>query len=349
MTPLIFILFVGALTVAIAMTPISKWLAPHVGVMAKPRARDIHTRPVPRMGGVAIVFAVMVALVFLRSQMEIRQLVSMIFAAAFMSFLGLADDRFTLSAYVRLVAQIGAALFVWSSGVRIALFSIDWLDAALTVLWVVGITNAMNFLDNMDGLLAGITSFASAFFLVLAVQNGQILVGMLSAAMLGACLGFLFWNLNPASVFMGDSGSMFIGFLLACVAIKLRFVGQSITVSWMVPLLVLALPAFDMTLVFISRLRRGKNPLTTPGKDHTSHRLSFHGFSRREAVLILYVVCAGLGITALLVASADEVAALIIGVSVFALAIFMLWYMEFGPWKLSRGVEEPTTVSQSSV
>jgi UDP-GlcNAc:undecaprenyl-phosphate/decaprenyl-phosphate GlcNAc-1-phosphate transferase len=347
MTPLILILFLGALTAAVALTPISKWLAPHVGVMDKPSTRKIHALPVPRLGGVAILLAVMLALIILRSQMEIQQLVAIIFGAAFMSFLGLVDDRFTLSAYVRLAAQIGAALSVWFAGVRIQMFSIPWLDATLTVFWVVGITNAMNFLDNMDGLSAGISAIVSAFFLVLAVQNGQILVGMLSAALLGACVGFLFWNLNPAFVFMGDSGSMFLGFLLACVAIKLRFVGQTLAVSWMVPLITMGLPVFDTTLVFISRLRRGKNPLTTPGRDHTSHRITNHGFSRREAVLILYIACSALGLTAQLVALANEVAGIIIGALIFILACFMLWFLEFGPWRLNKTLDEPTTASQS--
>jgi UDP-GlcNAc:undecaprenyl-phosphate/decaprenyl-phosphate GlcNAc-1-phosphate transferase len=347
MTPLILILFLGALTAAVALTPISKWLAPHVGVMDKPSARKIHALPVPRLGGVAILLAVMLALIILRSQMEIQQLVAIIFGAAFMSFLGLVDDRFTLSAYVRLAAQIGAALSVWFAGVRIQMFSIPWFDATLTVFWVVGITNAMNFLDNMDGLSAGISAIVSAFFLVLAVQNGQILVGMLSAALLGACVGFLFWNLNPAFVFMGDSGSMFLGFLLACVAIKLRFVGQTLAVSWMVPLITMGLPVFDTTLVFISRLRRGKNPLTTPGRDHTSHRITNHGFSRREAVLILYIACSALGLTAQLVALANEVAGIIIGALIFILACFMLWFLEFGPWRLNKTLDEPTTASQS--
>lgn len=348
MTPLFIILFIGALTLAIALTPVSKWLAPHLGVIDKPSARKIHLSPVPRMGGVAIVAAVMVALVFLRSQMEIQQLIAMLFGAAFMSFLGLVDDRFTLSAYVRLVAQIAAAISVWAAGVRVQMFSIPWLDAAITVLWIVGITNAMNFLDNMDGLSAGVSAIVSAFFLVLSIQNGQILVGMLSAALLGACVGFLFWNLNPASVFMGDSGSMFLGFLLACAAIKLRFVGQTINVSWMVPLIVMALPVFDTTLVFISRLRRGKNPLTTPGKDHTSHRIANHGFTHREAVFILYIVCAALGVTAELVAVANESAAIILGVALILVACYMLWFMEFGPWKLSKTAVEPTTASQLS-
>ncbi len=347
MTPLILILFLAALTLAIAITPISKWLAPRMGMVDKPNARKVHTSPVPRMGGIAIVGAVMIVLVFLRSQMEIQQLAAIVFGAAFMSFMGLVDDRFTISAYVRLIAQVGAAVSMWFAGVRIQMFSIEWLDGALTVFWIVGITNSMNFLDNMDGLSAGISAVISAFFLVLAVQNGQILVGMLSAALLGSCVGFLFWNLNPASVFMGDSGSMFLGFVLACVAIKLRFVGQTLAVSWMVPLIVMALPVFDMSLVVISRLRRGKNPLTTPGKDHTSHRIANHGFSYREAVLIIYLVCAALGIVAQLVAVANEAAGLLLGAAVFLCALFMLWYMEFGPWKLNKISEEPTTASRS--
>ena len=349
MVTTVIILFVGALVIATAMTPVSKWLAPRIGVMDRPNARKIHASPVPRMGGVAIFVAVMVAVVLLSGQQEIRQTAALLFGAAFMSFLGLADDRFTLSAYLRLALQILAALFVWFAGVRIQMFSIDWLDAALTMLWIVGISNAMNFLDNMDGLLAGISAVMSAFFLVLAVLNGQVLVATLAAALLGACVGFLFWNLNPASVFMGDSGSMFLGFLLACVAIKLRFVAQTPTLSWMVPVLVMALPVFDMTLVIISRLRRGKNPLTTPGKDHSSHRIADHGFSRREAVMILYLVCGALGIIALLVSVADEIAALILGFAVFIVAAYMLWFMEFGPWKLKKIVEERISASRSSV
>jgi UDP-GlcNAc:undecaprenyl-phosphate GlcNAc-1-phosphate transferase len=344
----LFALFFGALVISVAMTPISKWLAPHIGMMAMPRARDIHTRPVPRMGGVSIFLAVMAMSVLLRNRAEFVQLTAMLMAAAMMSFLGLVDDRFSLSAYIRLVIQLGAALFAWYAGVRTQLFNTPALDAALTVLWIVGITNAMNFLDNMDGLLAGICAVASSFFLVLAILNGQYLVSLLSAAMLGACVGFLIWNLNPANVFMGDSGSMFLGFLLACVAIKLRFVGQTTLVSWLVPVIVLALPIFDMTLVFISRLRRGKNPLTTPGKDHSSHRIANHGFTKREAVLILYLVCGALGIIAIIASKSDLLANAMIAVALLAVAIFALWFMEFGPWKLKHIDWETTQPSQNN-
>jgi UDP-GlcNAc:undecaprenyl-phosphate/decaprenyl-phosphate GlcNAc-1-phosphate transferase len=225
-------LFFGALVLALALTPVSKWLAPHIGVMAVPRARDVHSRPVPRMGGVAIFIAVIFMAVLLRTRPEFVQLSALLLGASLMSFLGLVDDRFQLNAYIKLVVQLAAAIFAWYAGIQISIFQTPAVDAIVTILWIVGITNAMNFLDNMDGLLAGISAVVSAFFLVLAVLNGQYLVSLLSAAMLGACLGFLMWNLNPANVFMGDSGSMFLGFSLACIAIKLRFVGQDTSVSW---------------------------------------------------------------------------------------------------------------------
>ena len=157
---------------------------------------------------------------------------------------------------------------------RISVFPWLWLNIAATLVWVVGITNAMNLLDNMDGLSGGIAAIAALFFLLFAAMSKQYLVGALAAALVGACVGFLFYNLNPASIFMGDTGSLFLGFTLAAVGIKLRFPDNSAFVTWMVPVLVLAVPIFDTTLVIISRLRRGLNPLTTPGKDHLSHRLA---------------------------------------------------------------------------
>lgn len=344
----LLLLFFGGLVIAVALTPVSRWLAPHVGVVAKPRARDIHTRPVPKLGGVAILLATLLMALLLGNRPEFQQLAAMLFGAAFMSFLGLIDDRFSISAYIRLPLQMLAALAVWWFGVRISMFANPALDALLTVIWIVGITNAMNFLDNMDGLLAGISAVIAAFFLVLALINGQYLVSLLSAAVLGACVGFLIWNLNPATVFMGDSGSMFLGFLLACIAIKLRFLGQSPNVSWLVPLIVMALPVFDMTLVVISRLRRGRNPLTSPGRDHTSHRIHAHGFNKRETVMILYLVCCALGITAIVASVANVWANALIAAALAALSAYALWFMEFGPWRLTSFDWEKTDPQPSA-
>ncbi len=330
----LLLLFFGALILTISLTPSSKWLAFRLGIIAHPRARDLHTHPVPKMGGVAIIAGVLLFAVLLGERLQFQQLAAILLGATFMSFLGLIDDRFQLSAYLRLPLQLATAFTAWVAGVRVSLFTNSFLDALLTVLWIVGITNAMNFLDNMDGLLAGISAVISAFFLMLAVLNGQYLVGLLSAAVLGACLGFLFWNLNPASVFMGDSGSMFLGFLLACIAIKLRFVGQSPLVSWLTPVIVMGVPIFDMTLVVLSRLRRGQNPLTTPGKDHTSHRILNQGFTRRETVMLLYLVCVGLGIVAVIASVSNVISNAIIALSLLILGIWSLWFMEFGPWRL---------------
>ena len=209
--------------------------------------------------------------------------------ATLMSFMGVADDRWGLGSYVKLAGQLLAAGILVYTGVQIRIFG-GWVDVALTMLWVVAITNAFNLLDNMDGLSAGIAMIASTYFLLLAAMSNQYLVGALAAALAGACAGFLFYNWNPAHIFMGDAGSLFIGFMLAALSIKLRFPANSYVVTWMIPLLVLALPIFDTTLVFISRLRRGKNPLTTPGKDHVSHRLAHLLGSRREAVLVCYLI-----------------------------------------------------------
>jgi UDP-GlcNAc:undecaprenyl-phosphate GlcNAc-1-phosphate transferase len=186
----------------------------------------------------------------------------------------------------------------------------------------------MNLLDNMDGLSGGVAAVAAIYFLLLAAMNDQYLVGALSAALVGASLGFLVYNFNPASIFMGDAGSLFLGFMLAAVGIKLRFPDGVQIVTWMVPVLILGLPLFDTTLVVISRLRRSLNPLTTPGKDHVSHRLVAMGYTRREAVLICYLICAGLGIVALFITQASIVEGYVVGGVVALGALAGLWRLE---------------------
>ena len=197
------------------------------------------------------------------------------------------------------------------------------------MLWVVGITNAMNLLDNMDGLSGGIAMIAAVFFTLLAAMSRQYLVGALAAALAGACAGFLIYNWNPAHIFMGDTGSLFLGFLLSAVAIKMRFPSNSVTVTWMIPLLVLAVPLFDTTLVFVSRLRRGKNPLTTPGKDHLSHRLARLTGSRREAVLLCYLLAGAIGLLAIFLTQAALPEAIFVALMVVSAAIYGIWWLEF--------------------
>ena len=322
----------AALVLALGITPVARRMAHQFGVLDQPNARKVHVKPTPLLGGVAIYIAFVLALLFLGDLFYVNQVIGIFIGASFVSFLGLVDDSRGLRPLIKLGGQVVAALILVLSGVTADVFPGDGLDIALTVVWVVGITNAMNLLDNMDGLSGGLAAIAAAFFMVLASLSRQYLVGALAAALLGACIGFLRYNFNPASIFMGDSGSLFLGFVLAATAIKLRFPSNVDFVTWMVPVLVLGLPIFDTTLVFVSRLRRGLNPLTTPGKDHISHRLVrlMHG-SRREAVLTCYLLAGAFGLIAIFLTQAAVAEAYAVALAVLGICLWALWRLEQVP------------------
>ena len=322
------LIFGSALLFALGATPLARRVASHLGVMAQPSTRKIHTRPIPLLGGAAIYLAFVAALLLFGERYRISQAVGILFAATLVSFFGLWDDRKALRPLVKLAGQLVAALILIASGIRVSFLHHHLLNVLMTIFWVVGITNGMNLLDNMDGLAGGVGVIASAFFLLLAAMNGQYLVGGLSAALLGACLGFLIYNFNPASIFMGDEGSLFLGFVLAAVGIKLRFPGRPSVVTWMVPVLVLGLPIFDTTLVVVSRLRRGLNPMTHPGKDHFSHRLVSLGLTQREAVMALYLVSGALGVLAIFITQATVVEAYTVAGLVAVVGLVAIWKLE---------------------
>ena len=339
MTTTFLLIFASALVLAIGGTPIARRIALRLGVIDQPHARKIHINPIPLLGGVAIYGSFIAALLLFGNRYRLNELVSILVGASLMSFLGMWDDRHSLHPLLKLLGQFLAASILVLTGVRIGTFSWEALNIAVTLGWVVVITNSMNLLDNMDGLSGGVGATAAVFFLLLAAMNDQYLVGALSAALVGACLGFLVYNFNPASIFMGDAGSLFLGFILAAVAIKLRFPEGVQIVTWMVPVLILGLPLFDTALVIISRLRRGFNPLTTPGKDHTSHRLVAMGYTRREAVLICYLICAGLGVVALFITQANILEGYIVGGISALVGLAGLWRLEQVdfPGKQARG------------
>lgn len=318
------LILISALVVALGAIPFVRKAAMRWGFVAQPSARRVHTRPTPLLGGVAIYLGCIAALIAFGDRFYVPQVVSILVGASLVSFLGVWDDRHELRPLLKLIGQIVAAGILYMTGVQVGFLRQPVLNFAATMLWVVGITNALNLLDNMDGLSGGVATVACIFFLLLAVMSGQYLVASLSAALLGACLGFLYFNLNPASIFMGDTGSLFIGFVLAALGIKLRFPDNVDFVTWMIPVVVLGLPIFDTALVIVSRLRRGLNPLTTPGKDHVSHRLVKMGATQREAVLMLYLVCCGLGVVAMFLTQASvsegySMGALLVLVAIYAL------------------------------
>lgn len=309
-------------------TPLIRKLAQSINFVDKPAARKVHVSPVPMLGGVAIYIG-FISSMAMGSARHYQELLGVLAGATIMTAIGLWDDRYALPPFAKILAQVSAAaLLIWS-GVQVSVFQIEWLNIGLTILWVVGIINAINFLDNMDGLAAGITIVASGFFFTIAVVEGLGLVATLAAATLGACIGFLYYNFSPATLFMGDAGSMLLGFVLAVLGIKLNFVGRPLTVTWMIPIVILGLPIFDTTLVVISRLRSGR-PIYQGGKDHTSHRLvSVLGMEPARAVMTLYMVAATLGLIALMLRDATVLQSRVILGTLIAIFIIGLVWLEF--------------------
>ena len=197
-----------ALVLAIVATPVVRRMAWRFGFVDQPSFRKVHSTPIPRLGGLAIYLGFIIALLVLGTRFRINEAIGILIGATLVSVIGGIDDRSPVNPLPKMLVQVIAAGILAFSGVRVGVFDAEWLNVLVTIIWVVGITNALNFLDNMDGLSAGIAVIASGFFLLLAALNNQYLVGALSAALLGACIGFLYYNFNPASIFMGDSLSL---------------------------------------------------------------------------------------------------------------------------------------------
>jgi UDP-GlcNAc:undecaprenyl-phosphate GlcNAc-1-phosphate transferase len=301
--------FVIALFASLMLTVPVRALALRVGMVDLPGPRKVHLQPIPLLGGLAMYGGVMLAILFAFDGAARAQSAGIVTGATLVAAVGFLDDKGWLHHQIKLfIAMPIAAGIVLASGVHAQVFELLLqghtgyiLDAALTVLWVVGITASFSILDHMDGLCAGVAAMASIFFAMLAYLNGQTLVATLAAAVLGGASGFLRYNFKPAKIFMGDGGAMFLGFLMATLGLKLRLEHANHLSGWLAPLLVLGAAIFDTTLVTISRSRRGLLPFTTPGKDHTAHRLANLGWGQRGAVLAMYSLGALSGGAAILV------------------------------------------------
>jgi UDP-GlcNAc:undecaprenyl-phosphate GlcNAc-1-phosphate transferase len=303
------IAFAVALAGSLLLTVPVRRLALHFGMVDLPGPRKVHLSPIPLLGGIAIYLGFVVAILFTLRGAPRAQMTGILAGATLLAAVGLLDDGKLLHHQVKLfIGMPIAAIILIVSGIRAQIFSEFVpgtaglvLDIALTLVWVVGITASFSILDHMDGLCAGIAAVAAGFFTLSATLNGQTMVRTLAAAALGAALGFLIWNFNPAKIFMGDGGAMFLGFLMATLGLKIRTEGAHFPAAWLVPVLILGVTIFDTTLVSVSRSRRGLLPFTTPGKDHTAHRLSNLGLGHRGAVLALYCLGGILGGLAMLI------------------------------------------------
>ena len=340
--------FVALIASLLLVVPVRS-LALRVGMVDLPGPRKVHLRPIPLLGGLAMYGAVMTAVLFVFDGPARAQIEGILAGASLVAAVGLLDDRGWLHHQVKLfIGMPLAAAILLITGIHAQVFSALLggrtgyvLDTLVTVVWVVGITASFSILDHMDGLCAGIAAVASVSFAIIAYLNGQTLVAMLAAAVLGAATGFLRWNFKPAKIFMGDGGAMFLGFLMATLALKLRLEHAAPLASWLVPVLILGVTIFDTTLVTISRARRGLLPFATPGKDHAAHRLSNLGLGHRGSVLSLYLLGAFSGATAVLVSYLPALGAAIVGVITLALIFVGVVYLERAPYERQHKDETP--------
>jgi UDP-GlcNAc:undecaprenyl-phosphate GlcNAc-1-phosphate transferase len=323
-------IFLIAFAATIVGTPQMRVLALNLGFVDEPDGRKTQERPIPLMGGLVIIggmlMALFVAFYIIYGRIP-PPIAGVLLASGLVGAVGLIDDRLQLPAWIKLAGQVCGALILIYYGIHVQLPLPAIINYGITILWLVGVSNAINFLDNMDGLSVGVSAVAASFILLFATVEGQFLVAALSAALIGACIGFLRYNFYPAQIYMGDAGSLFIGFMLAVLAMQLRFPLNSNFVTWMVPIFILGLPIFDMALVVISRLYRGVSP-NTPGQDHVSHRLVNRGFSQREAVLTLYLIAGISGMIAAFITQATIEEGYFIGAVAFILGAIAIWRFE---------------------
>lgn len=292
-----------AALIALAATPLAKAVARRVGAMDVPKdERRMHHTPIPRMGGMAIFLGFLISvLLFADISVQVR---GILLGSAVIMILGVMDDILTLRALPKFFVQILAAVIVVLHGCRIdQVFGWQlphWLSYCTSVVWIVAMTNAINFIDGLDGLAAGVSAICAGAMLVVAMllvpQGNSMTAAILLAAVVGGCVGFIPYNFNPAKIFMGDTGSNFLGFILSAISIFGLFKTYAF-ISFAVPFMVLGLPIFDICFAVIRRLLRGQSPMHAD-RGHVHHHLIDMGFSQKQAVALCYLVTAILGLAA---------------------------------------------------
>lgn len=326
-----------AFAISLAATPFVISLAHKIGAVDVPDSeRRVHKKPIPRLGGLAIFYGFLIALLcFAKLDQQIR---GILIGALIIVGVGIIDDVKQLRALGKLMAQILAAVIVVMHNVRITAISVPSFivgDGVLqlgifavpiTIIWIIIVTNAVNLIDGLDGLAVGVSSIASFSLFFIAILAGEQNVAIMSAAMAGGCLGFLPYNFNPAKIFMGDTGSQFLGYMLSVICIQGLFKGYVI-ISFIIPLLILGLPLFD-TLFAIVRRAWNHQPIMGADRGHLHHRLLDNGFTQKETVAILYVITLVLGLSAVLVLERGAYTASILLLVTLSIA--------FGLYKLLR-------------
>lgn len=359
-----------AFIISFAATPIVKSFAQKVGAMDVPgEERRVHDHPIPRMGGLAIFLGFLLSvLLFIPISLPLQ---GILLGCVIIVATGAIDDIISINAWVKLLMQILAAVVAVLHGVEInvlanpALWSsqeyliLGALSIPITILWIVGITNSVNLIDGLDGLAVGVSTISSLTMLVIALVVSDNSVALVLAALVGACVGFMPYNLNPAKIFMGDTGSLLLGYVLATMSILGLFKFATI-VSFAVPLLAIAVPLFDTVFAFTRRILKGQSPMQAD-RGHFHHRLIDMGLSQKQAVAVLYSISAILGLAAVLITTSGEIKALILILG-FCFCAF-LWAFVYGklhhntdnaknetkPAEGSLGTDADTTNAKTSI
>ena len=319
-----------AFVVSIALTPFVKRLAVKVGAVDVPgEARRVHDHPIPRMGGLAIFIGFVLSLIFFVPMST--KVLGLLVGSVIIAVMGGVDDIVSLNPWVKLAGQIVAALVSIRCGLVFDVISnpnifaeetyieIGWLSIPLTMLWIVGCTNAVNLIDGLDGLAVGVSAISSMTMLIVSLFVSEPVVSIILAALTGACLGFMPYNLNPAKIFMGDVGSQLLGFVLSTASIMGLFKLHAI-ITFFVPLLALALPLADTIFAFFRRILHGQSPFKAD-KGHFHHRLLAMGLNQKQVVAVLYGISAVLGLLAVLMAGDSMAVKIICLVAAFIISL----------------------------
>jgi len=349
-----------ALVVSYLMSPLVKSFAYKIGAIDVPKdSRRMHKKPVPRLGGLAIFLGFMVSLlIFVPIDHQLR---GILLGATIIVVLGVVDDISPLRAGFKFLVQIAAALIAVYHGVVVnvlsnpnvfsgdAYWSLGWASIPITVLWIVGITNSVNLIDGLDGLANGVSTISAVTMLVIALLVSEGQTALIMAALAGACLGFMPYNKNPAQMFMGDTGSTFLGYILATISIQGLFKYYAI-ISFAVPFLILGLPMFDTLFAIVRRLAHGQNPMS-PDRGHIHHRLIDMGLNQKQAVAALYVVSSILGLSAVVLTASGAMRAMIflLALAVVAyLAARVIFPREIAETKHEKELEAAATAPKAS-
>ncbi len=308
----VMLALVVAMTISFIATPLVRRLAFRIGAVDVPRDnRRMHDHPIPRLGGLAIFLGFLITvLIFAPIHRELR---GILIGSVIIVILGIVDDIKSLPAKLKLVVQIVAATVAVFHGVAIEVINnpnifsdnpywvLGYWSYPISILWIVAITNSVNLIDGLDGLADGVSTIGALTMLVIAVLLGEGDIALICGALVGACVGFIPYNLNPAKIFMGDTGSTFLGYVLATVSIQGLFKYYAV-ISFLVPFIILGLPILDTTVAFTRRILKGQSPMVAD-RSHIHHKLIDMGLNQKQAVATLYIISGVLGLSAVMLAT----------------------------------------------